>query len=494
MKTLKAPAILLPLLLLSAVLPALGSDINACKYLLVSDFTSDPFLIAQELRVEARSNGFVVISSADDVSGEEKLKACFMTGSWSRTANGGSVSLRVLDADNQPITEVAASGTNWWGAGHTVHGVVLKIYKQLDYTGFNDAVYQRRIEREYPKRPTLTVSEEEIKKSETKAEIEGIWTDTENRYRLGIVPAGKESGADYLVVVLHSDSLLWQTGEIKAEIRTTATPEIFTCTYFMQNKKPYGTTVSLEHGSMLRGSISMPNGHFDLALMRVWPTVKAESEKVAEHAGKSGTGFLLTRTGLIATNWHVVSDSKRIGITFPGQKESAEAEIVVRDAVNDLAILRIKDSAKLPNTCSELPFQVVPAKGITLGEHVSTIGYPLTPLLGTDPKFSEGVIASKSGIQDDPRWFQISAAIQPGSSGSPLFEENGNIIGIVVASLDAAKAFQMTNAIPQNVNWAIKSDYLLNLIGMIPNETLPSRKAAFSPEKAAACVTTISAW
>ena len=97
-------------------------------------------------------------------------------------------------------------------------------------------------------------------------------------------------------------------------------------------------------------------------------------------------------------------------------------------------------------------------------------------------------------MTDDPRWFQISPATQPGSSGSPLFDENGNIIGIVVATLDAAKAFQMTNAIPQNVNWAIKSDYLLNLASMIPNETLPPRKGTFSPEKAAACIATISAW
>jgi serine protease Do len=75
-----------------------------------------------------------------------------------------------------------------------------------------------------------------------------------------------------------------------------------------------------------------------------------------------------------------------------------------------------------------------------------------------------------------------------------LFDENGNIIGIVVATLDAAKAFQLTNAIPQNVNWAIKSDYLLNLVSMIPNETLPPRKAPFSPDKAAACIAVISAW
>ena len=110
---------------------------------------------------------------------------------------------------------------------------------------------------------------------------------------------------------------------------------------------------------------------------------------------------------------------------------------------------------RMPGKCAEMPFQLVTAEDVTLGGHVSTIGYPLNSLLGSSPKFSEGMIAAKSGIQDDPRWFQISAAIQPRSSGSPLFDSEGNIIGIVVATLDAAKAFQLTSAIPQNVNWAV---------------------------------------
>jgi serine protease Do len=181
-------------------------------------------------------------------------------------------------------------------------------------------------------------------------------------------------------------------------------------------------------------------------------------------------------------------------VAFPGWKDSASADLVVKDVANDLAIIRVSDSAKLADLCRELPFELMTAKDVALGQTVSTIGYPLSPLLGPNPKFSEGVISSKSGLQDDLRWFQISAAIQPGSSGSPLFDDRGNVVGIVVASLDAAKAFQLTNAIPQNVNWAIKSDYLLNLAGMIPNETLSSRTTTFSPEKAAACVALLTAW
>jgi len=80
-------------------------------------------------------------------------------------------------------------------------------------------------------------------------------------------------------------------------------------------------------------------------------------------------------------------------------------------------------------------------------------------------------VASRTGFQDDPRSLQISAEIEPGSSVGPLFNSEGDIVGIVVATLDAAKLYAVVGAFPQNVNWAIKSDYLLNLISMLPNES-----------------------
>ena len=166
----------------------------------------------------------------------------------------------------------------------------------------------------------------------------------------------------------------------------------------------------------------------------------------------------------------------------------------MRDVVNDLAVLRITDTTKLATTCPELPFQVASSNSVTLGEHVSTIGYPLTPMLGSNPKLSEGVVSSKSGWQDDPRSLQISAQVQPGSSGSPLFDSNGNIIGVVVATLDAAKVYQAASAIPQNVNFAIKADYLVSLTAMLPGGSLGSRATAFSPERASQCVAIIRAW
>lgn len=473
-----------------------ASEVDACKYLFVTDFTADPFGIAKELREQAGTRGFMVITSAGEAPASETLSVCLMTGSWTRTAYGGSVSVQVRDAfDGELIAEATASGTAWWSASRTVRGVVRKLYDQLGYSGYSESASNSRLQRLYPPRPRVIVSEKEITSAETSNPIEGIWSDLKSEYRLGIVKAPAGTDADYVAVILQSTVPIWHPGEVKAEIHVTATRGLYTSTWYMANKKPSGTGLSIEHDSALRGSVTGPHGQSELEYVRVWPQIDEQAAKdTSEQVTKLGTGFLLTSGGLIATNWHVVSDAKRVTVRFPGWTDSAEADLVVRDINNDLAILRIHDPTKTAGKCAELPFRLVTAKSVALGEHVSTVGYPLSTLLGSSPKFSEGVVAAKSGLQDDPRWFQISAAIQPGSSGSPLFDNEDNIIGVVVATLDAAKAFQSTSAIPQNVNWAIKSDYLLSLVAMIPDASLPDRKVPFSPEAAAACIAIVSTW
>jgi S1-C subfamily serine protease len=474
---------------------AFAGEINACKYLIVGDFTSDPYGIAKELRAQASAKGFAVVAAVSEVPQADLLKACVMSGSWARDLGGGELSVRVVDAPSGALVAEAAAQAGRIGVTRTVRALVGKIYSQLGYTGYSEDVNRQRVLREYPARPKLAITEDEIRKGEARNPIEGIWTDTEDHYRLGIVPASGGSGSDYVAVVLRSNSPVWQPSEIKAEIRSTASPDIFTCTYFMGDKKPAGTTLTLEHNSMLHGSVATPKGPFDLLLMRVWPKVSGESASTPSANGvASGTGFLLNRRGLLATNWHVVADAKNISVAFPGWSGAVSAEVVVRDVVNDLAVLRVTDSTKLATTCPDLPFQLASSNGVTLGERVSAIGYPLTPMLGSNPKFSEGVVSSKSGWQDDPRSLLISAQVQPGSSGSPLFDSDGNIIGVVVATLDAGKVYQAASAIPQNVNFAIKADYLLSLATMLPGGSLGSRTTAFSPEKAAQCVAIIRAW
>lgn len=487
---------LLCLFAMSALcIPTLAQEINSCRYLAIGDFANDPYGIAAELRAQAGAHGFQVVSSIQDVPDQDRLSACAMGGNWSSEGAHGHVAVQVKDITGSLVAEAFASGTAWVSASRTVRAVVSKIYSQLGYSGFDQAMLNRRIEREFPPRPTVAVTEDAIKKAEPHNALEGIWTDTEDKYRLGIVPA-TDGGSDYVAVVLSSNTPIWHAGEIKAEIRTTASPDVFTCTFFMGNKKPLGTTLTLEHNALLRSPpVNIGSASFSINLVRVWPKVTESTPNGTEtKIVESGTGFLLTHNGLVATNWHVVEDAKNISVAFPGWNKPVSAEIVVKDKVNDLVILRISDTNALDKTCRDLPFQVASSSSLTLGQQVSTVGYPLTPMLGSNPKFAEGVVSSKSGLQDDPRWLQISAQVQPGSSGSPLFDSQGDIVGVVVARLNDSKVFQVAAVIPQNVNFAIKSDYLLSLLSMIPDDARSARTTPFSPEKASQCVAIVRAW
>jgi S1-C subfamily serine protease len=111
---------------------------------------------------------------------------------------------------------------------------------------------------------------------------------------------------------------------------------------------------------------------------------------------------------------------------------------------------------------------VAASRGVRLGGTVATVGFPNIGLQGFAPKLAKGEIASLSGSQDDPRYFQISLPVQPGNSGGALVDEHGNVIGIVSAKLDASAALAATGALPENVNYAVKSSLLLSFLESVP--------------------------
>jgi len=86
--------------------------------------------------------------------------------------------------------------------------------------------------------------------------------------------------------------------------------------------------------------------------------------------------------------------------------------------------------------------------------------------MSPDSKF--GSSASLSGAQDDARYFQISVAVQPGNSGGALVDERGNVVGVVSAKLSARAALATSGALPENVNYAVKSSFLLGFLESVP--------------------------
>ena len=88
---------------------------------------------------------------------------------------------------------------------------------------------------------------------------------------------------------------------------------------------------------------------------------------------------------------------------------------------------------------------------------------------GFAPKLAKGEIAALSGAQDDPRYFQISVPVQPGNSGGALVDERGNVVGVVAAKLNVAAAVATSGALPENVNYAVKSSLLLSFLKSVPD-------------------------
>ena len=103
-----------------------------------------------------------------------------------------------------------------------------------------------------------------------------------------------------------------------------------------------------------------------------------------------------------------------------------------------------------------------------LGGTMATVGFPNIGLQGFAPKLAKGEIASLSGAQDDARYFQISVPVQPGNSGGALVDERGNVVGVVSAKLSARAALSTSGALPENVNYAVKSSYLLSFLESVP--------------------------
>jgi S1-C subfamily serine protease len=173
----------------------------------------------------------------------------------------------------------------------------------------------------------------------------------------------------------------------------------------------------------------------------------------------TGTGFFITDDGYLISNYHVVKDATQVRLlTSAGL---IDTRVIQVDAANDLALLKADGRfAPLPVTSSRL---------VELGSTVATVGFPDIGLQGFAPKFARGEIASLSGAADDARYFQISVPVQPGSSGGALVDEHGNVVGVVSAKLDEATALAASGALPENVNYAVKSSFLLSFLESVPN-------------------------
>lgn len=181
-----------------------------------------------------------------------------------------------------------------------------------------------------------------------------------------------------------------------------------------------------------------------------------------------GSGFALDCNGYIATNYHVIKDHKRITVSQMHDMSRPldyHADVVVCDTINDIAILRINDESF--KAFEQLPY-CISDRNIRKGEEIFYMGYPVPDLLSCEIKTSDGRVTAIYGFKVSQ--YMMSIDVDHGSSGSPVFDSEGNIIGIVVAMMGE----EYTNI---EANFAIKIPYLFRLMGEIEGlGELPTNK------------------
>lgn len=318
--------------------------------------------------------------------------------------------------------------------------------------------------------------------------IEGIYDATATQWGENAYTKfpGESMELDPVMIYKDKSGVFKWFGNDQVTIKKVA-PNVYNYNVFYKGSNVTGTTrFVLKNGVFFEVATSIPDKqlrydmgrnyqagfqvHFDYDFIKTYPTgdMYYEAKNNSGQNSKenctpkqwSGTGFAL-KDGYIVTNYHVIANAKTITIQgVNGDFNSVlSATLVGSDKNNDLALLKISDSKF--KGFGNIPY-VISQAIVDVGEDVFVLGYPLTSTMGDEVKLTTGIISSKTGFQGDVALYQITAPIQPGNSGGPLFDKKGNVIGVVSAKHSEA----------ENAGYAIKTTYLRNLVESYVNASI----------------------
>ena len=184
------------------------------------------------------------------------------------------------------------------------------------------------------------------------------------------------------------------------------------------------------------------------------PALPSHAASLEARRPSMGTAFFVSHSGHLVTNWHVIDGAKRIQVVV--EDGVLPVSLVAWDKKNDLALLKVE---------AIRPVLFVRRRSeLRKGDEVFTLGYPLVTFQGREQKATFGRVNALTGVAGDVRYTQIDVPIQPGNSGGPLLNRRGEVVGVVTAMLNPHETLQQAGVVPQNVNYAIKSEFVHELL------------------------------
>ena len=275
---------------------------------------------------------------------------------------------------------------------------------------------------------------------------------------------------DNFIALVYADATdkNWKFGEVKAALEATAVPNVYKGLWLNNNKRPVQAVVTFEGATMKTLIEEEPFFEDDEPEFKETLYVKmakdiTESSQQSSQ-GWSGTGFAL-KDGYIITNHHVINEASQIKIQGINGDFLTEyvAQVIGVDKSNDLALLKI--SGEVPTCFNAIPYGIKTSIS-DVGENIYVLGYPLTATMGEEIKLTNGIISARTGFDGDVTTYQLSAPVQPGNSGGPMFDEDGNVIGVICAKHIGA----------ENVAYAVKTSQVKNLIESISDLSILNTK------------------
>jgi S1-C subfamily serine protease len=288
--------------------------------------------------------------------------------------------------------------------------------------------------------------------------VEGIYEKfgSGDKFRIGIV---KESDLYKLIYLSGAKNKFdWKEGDLKGIAKKTAVKDFYKIDWVMSDKSTNSNVYfSTKEEHFLNFDFMDPAVISNAKYLKMYPTFSSEITVSQSFPSASGTGFLISKEGLIVTDHHVIENGGSIIVNFNDDDpvRNYKCKILADDKLHDLSILAIiDDNFKLSE---DIPYKISLDES-EVGTSVFTLGYPLIETMGESIKLNDGIISSKTGFLNDQSSYQLSIPINPGNSGGPLFDKTGNLIGVINAKHSSA----------ENAAYALKSIYLFNLLKKLP--------------------------